>query len=327
MTRGDPSRRCGGRRSRPRHLAEELTAAGHRVGPRTVAKLLTEAGYSLQANAKTHRGQAHILIGTRSSATSTIRCEEYLRRGDPVISVDTKKKELVGQLQERWGRSGNRPASPSGSTSTTSPTKTWARPCPYGVYDLAAEHRLGQRGHDARHRRVRRRRRSAAGGKRSAGPPTRTPKRLLITADCGGSNGYQGPTVENRARRLGRRDRPGHHGLPLAAGHQQVEQDRTPAVQPHHHELARPTADQPTRSSSNIIAATNPYRPEGPARNWTRRTTRKASGSATNRWRHHRCTDTTSTATGTTRCDPNNVHEIYALIHSGNLPVGFHYGK
>jgi hypothetical protein len=76
-------------------LTDELTAAGHRVGPDTVAKLLKENGFSLQANAKTPRGQP--ALGPRRTVLLPQRPGRRAPdAGQPVISMDTKKKELVG---------------------------------------------------------------------------------------------------------------------------------------------------------------------------------------------------------------------------------------
>ena len=82
---------------------------------------------------------------------------------------------------------------------------------------------------------------------RRDGPPvlSRRPKRLLITADGGGSNGSRVPAVEGGAAAVGR-SRPGwDRGVPLPAGDEQVEQDRAPDVLPHHRELAGPAAGEP----------------------------------------------------------------------------------
>ena len=79
----------------------------------------------------------------------------------------------------------------SSSTRTTSPTRNWARPIPYGVYDVATNEGWCQRRDLRRHRAVRGRERSARGGSISAASATRTPTTLTITADGGGSNSYR----------------------------------------------------------------------------------------------------------------------------------------
>jgi hypothetical protein len=79
-------------------LAEELQARNHPVTDRTVAALLKSAGYSLQANRKTQEGASH---PDRNAQFEYInqRVDVFQKRSDPVISVDTKKKELVGEFK------------------------------------------------------------------------------------------------------------------------------------------------------------------------------------------------------------------------------------
>ena len=129
VTRGDPESSLRWTSKSTRVLAEELRGRGHRVGPRTVAKLLKAAGYSLQATRKTHEGGTHPDRDSQFGYLSD-QVEEHLDAGAPVVSVDTKEKELVGQYKNGVGN-GNRPASPSRSTSTTSSART-ARPFPMG---------------------------------------------------------------------------------------------------------------------------------------------------------------------------------------------------
>ena len=148
--------------------------------------------------------------GTPSSATSTPQVRDHLAAGHPVISVDTKKKELVGEYKN-GGREYQPAGHPSGSTCTTSPTRHWARPS-RTASTTCRQHRLGRVGTDhdtsafavqpsplVAHRRQRR--------YPDAG-------RLLICADGGGSNGYRVRAVEDRTRRVRRRNRPHDHRLP-----------------------------------------------------------------------------------------------------------------
>ena len=102
---GTPSRRCAGR-PRVRKLAEELTAAGHPASPQKVGRLLEELGYSLQSNQKTHQGTVH---PDRNAQFEFINAhtEEFQAAGQPVISADTKKKELVRDFKN-GGRDGAR---------------------------------------------------------------------------------------------------------------------------------------------------------------------------------------------------------------------------
>jgi len=120
-----------------RRLAAELRAAGHRVGPDTVARLLHEQGFSLQANAKTIEGGQHPDRDAQFCYLND-QAGEHLAVADPVISVDTKKKELVGPYKNagsEW-RPGGDPE----------PVKVHdfidvelGKANPYGVYDLAAD--------------------------------------------------------------------------------------------------------------------------------------------------------------------------------------------
>ena len=94
-----------------RHLAGELTAAGHPVTGETVGKLLRANGFSLQANAKQVEGGGH---PDRDAQFTYLNAQAgaHQQAGEPVISVDTKKKELVGNYRN-GGREWPRPGSPS----------------------------------------------------------------------------------------------------------------------------------------------------------------------------------------------------------------------
>ena len=84
-------------------LATELAAAGHPVSERTVNRLLHELGYSLQANRKTVEGKQHADRDAQfKHINRRVRALQRLRQ--PVVSVDTKKKELVGAISQRWAR-------------------------------------------------------------------------------------------------------------------------------------------------------------------------------------------------------------------------------
>ena len=145
-----------------------------------------------------------------------------------MVSVDAKKKELVGEFKN-GGRQWRPRGEPARVSTHDFPDRKLGKAIPYGVYDLAANAGWVNVGtdHDTAAFAVESIRRwwNAAG--RGDYPAAR---RLLITADAGGSNGSPHPRVENRTRRAGRRDRAGDHGLPLPARHLQVEQDRAPAV-------------------------------------------------------------------------------------------------
>ena len=130
-----------------------------------------------------------IPTGTPSSATSTTG-RPTLAAGQPVISVDTKKKELVGEYTN-GGREWRPAGEPSRSTSTTSPTPRWGTRRTRTGSTTWPPTGLGVRGHRPRHRRVRGRDDPPLVEPDRPRPSTPTPTRLLITADGGGSNGYR----------------------------------------------------------------------------------------------------------------------------------------
>lgn len=108
-SRGDPMSPLRWTCKSTRRLAEELTAQGYAVGPTTVRHLLKAAGYSLQANRKTREGESH---PDRDAQFRYIngRVKAQQRRGQPAISVDTKKKETLGNLKnpgQTWRPKGN----------------------------------------------------------------------------------------------------------------------------------------------------------------------------------------------------------------------------
>ena len=126
--------------------------AGHAVSPDTVGRLLKEDGYSLQGNAKTVEGKQHPdRDGQFRLINELVR--EFQAAGEPVISVDTKKKELVGNY-----RNGGREWQPRGEPERVEVHDfkgELGRAVPYGVYDLTRQRRLGERRHRRRHRPVR----------------------------------------------------------------------------------------------------------------------------------------------------------------------------
>ena len=111
-------------------LAEELTRQAHPIGAWTVGALLRAAGYSLQSNRKTKEGATHPDRNAQFEHINTM-VKRLQQRGQPVISVDTKKKELVGQFKN-GGASGSPRANPRRWTCTTSRTRSWAKSFPTG---------------------------------------------------------------------------------------------------------------------------------------------------------------------------------------------------
>ena len=186
--RGDPMSPLRWTTKSTRTLAGELTRQGHRVGADTVSDLLREEGFSLQGNAKTIEGQRH---PDRDAQFRYINEQVKAHQGtaDPVISVDTKKKENVGEFKN-GGREWRPKGEPARVRTHDFPDEQLGKAIPYGVYDLAANAGWVNVGtdHDTAAFAVESIRRwwNAAG--RAAYPGAR---RLLITADAGGSNGYR----------------------------------------------------------------------------------------------------------------------------------------
>jgi len=185
-TRGDPESPLRWTCKSVRRLATELTHQGHRTSHRMVAVLLRQQGYSLQANRKTIEGTGH---PDRNAQFEHIagRVGAALRHGQPAISVDTKKKELVGNFKNagREWRAGGQPR-PVRVHDFVQPGL--GRAIPYGVYDLGANTGWVSVGidHDTAAFAVASIRHWWQAMGRRAYPHAR---RLLITADAGGSNG------------------------------------------------------------------------------------------------------------------------------------------
>jgi Rhodopirellula transposase DDE domain len=135
VTRGHPESPLRWTCKSTSKLAEELGRQGHPVTDRTVAALLKRAGYSLQANRKTKEGSSHPDRNAQFEYINrrVIACQ---RRHQPVVSVDTKKKELVGEFKnvgEEWQPKGR----PEEVKVHDFPDKKLGKAIPYGVYDLA----------------------------------------------------------------------------------------------------------------------------------------------------------------------------------------------
>ncbi|HMP74629.1 MAG TPA: ISAzo13 family transposase [Kiritimatiellia bacterium] len=186
LTRGDPETPLRWTCKSVRRLAEELTAQGHRVSRTVVGELLAAMGYSLQANAKTLEGGDH---PDRNAQFDHINraVQARLVQGKPVISVDTKKKELIGSFKNP-GRTWRPKGQPEAVRVHDFIDPALGRANPYGVYDLATDEGWVSVGtdHDTAAFAVQTIRRwwQAVG---QAAYPEATD--LMITADGGGSNG------------------------------------------------------------------------------------------------------------------------------------------
>ncbi len=136
LTRGDPESPLRWTCKSTRRLAEELTGLSHPVCPRMVAYLLGEAGYSLQANRKTREGSSH---PDRNAQFEYIneQVKKFRRSGQPAISVDTKKKELVGDFRN-VGKEYRPQGCPEPVRVHDFADKELGKAIPYGVYDIAS---------------------------------------------------------------------------------------------------------------------------------------------------------------------------------------------
>ena len=136
VTRGDPQSPLRWTCKSTRKLAEALCQQGHRIGYRTVAALLEQLGYSLQSNRKAKEGASHPDRNAQFQYISD-QVRRFQRRGQPVVSVDTKKKELVGDFKNA-GREYQPRGSPEEVRVHDFQDKELGKAIPYGVYDLTA---------------------------------------------------------------------------------------------------------------------------------------------------------------------------------------------
>ena len=134
--RGDPDSPLRWTCKGVRRLAAALRGQGFRIGRQTVTALLRELGYSLQANRKTREGSRHPDRDAQFEYIAA-RVRRFQRRGQPVISVDTKKKELVGDFKN-GGREWRAKGQPEEVRVHDFMDKRLGKAIPYGVYDLAA---------------------------------------------------------------------------------------------------------------------------------------------------------------------------------------------
>ena len=188
--RGDPQAALLWVSRSQRHLASQLAERGYRVDHTVVGRLLKDMGFSLQANAKTREGSQH---PDRNAQFEHINeCVGRFRRaGQPAISVDTRKKELIGDFRNA-GRELRAKGQPEEVRVHDFMIEVKGKAVPYGVYygvyDIAANEGWGGVGldHDTAAFAVESIRRWWHRMGRKRHPRA---KRLLITADCGGSNG------------------------------------------------------------------------------------------------------------------------------------------
>ena len=186
VTRGDPESPLRWTCKSVRKLAKELEVMGHKVSHALVASLLHEMGYSLQANRKTREGADHPDRNAQFEYINT-KVQKQVSKGNPVISVDTKKKELIGDFKNA-GREWHPQGCPDEVRVHDFMDKELGKAIPYGVYDLAKNEGWVSVGvdHDTAE--------FAVGTirtwwKKMGKPAYHEASNLLIIADGGGSNG------------------------------------------------------------------------------------------------------------------------------------------
>jgi transposase len=209
--RGDPESPLLWTTKSVKNLAGELTAAGHRCSPQTAWRLLHEQGFSTQANAKVTEGRRH---PDRDAQFRYIagQAKEHLAAGQPVISVDAKKKEQVGEYAQggaEWRPKGD----PVKVRDHSFDDGQGGHAIPYGVYDVGANTGFVNVGtdHNTAALAVESIRRWWALIGKDAYPQA---GRLLICCDAGGSNGWR-----NRAWKAGLADLAAQTGLQITVCH------------------------------------------------------------------------------------------------------------
>jgi Rhodopirellula transposase DDE domain len=200
-TRGDPMSPLRWCSKSTAHLADALRSQGFSISPPTVAALLKRAGYTLQRTRKTREGDDHPDRDAQFRRISEL-VKEYQARGEPVVSVDTKKKELVGDFAnagQEWQPQGQ----PELTRTHDFIDEDLGKVIPYGIYDLARNEGYVSVGvtHDTPEFAVAALRRWWAEVGRPTYPKAR---RLLITADCGGSNGHRVRAWKSELHRFAR---------------------------------------------------------------------------------------------------------------------------
>ncbi len=187
-TAGDPTSLLRWTHKSTRTIADELSKKGHNVSYATVRRRLHELGYSLQANLKNDEGPSP---KTRDEQFRYInkQVKKFIRRGDPIISVDTKKKEKVGKFKNP-GKTWHPKGQPDEVLVYDFPSLAEGKAIPYGAYDVERNEGFVNVGtsHETPEFAVESIRRWWRLDGRRHYPKA---KALLICADCGGGNGYR----------------------------------------------------------------------------------------------------------------------------------------
>jgi Rhodopirellula transposase DDE domain len=187
-TRGDPESPLRWTTKSTRHLAAELGGMGHSVSHDVVAKILHSLRYSLQGTRKKLEGSQHPDRDDQFRYINKL-AKEFLAAGDPVISIDTKKKELVGRFTQA-GREWHAQGRPVDVSTYDFPSEADGKAIPYGVYDLADNSAWVSVGidHDTSVFAVATIQKWWQSMGKEKYPHAR---RIFITADGGGSNGHR----------------------------------------------------------------------------------------------------------------------------------------
>jgi transposase len=199
LTRGDPTSPLRWTCKSRAKLAAALSQSGWSVSSTTVGRLLHELGYSLQSVRKSREGAEH---PDRNAQFEHINAtaEQFLAAGEPVISVDTKKKELVGDFRNA-GREWQPKGQPEQALVHDFPSDGLGKAIPYGVYDMARNEAWVSvgRDHDTPAFAVASIRQWWQMMGEKAYPEAQA---LFITADAGGSNGYRSRTWKHELQQL-----------------------------------------------------------------------------------------------------------------------------
>ncbi len=188
LTRGDPESSLRWTCKSTYNLSEALKAKGHKISQKSVYALLQKMGYSMQSNRKKMEGKQHPDRDEQFHFISA-KVNELQQRGQPVISVDAKKKENIG-LYKNEGKEWSMQGQPTIVNTYDFPDKEKGKACPYGIYDMTRNEGWVNIGisRDTAEFAVESIRRWWSGMGFHRYPKA---TELLITADGGGSNGYR----------------------------------------------------------------------------------------------------------------------------------------
>ena len=243
-TLGDPMRPLIWVSKSMEKLAAALTEMGHPISADTVRKELVKLGFSRQSNRKADEGSQH---PDRNAQFEHINAKVVAAQAQqqPVISVDTKKKELIGNFKN--GGTDYRPkGDPQRVNVHDFEDKKLGKVVPYGVYDVTANAGFVSVGITS----------DTAEFAVAVDPLLARTHGTTALSEGARADDHGGlrrlewcarAALEGRTAKARRRDRARHPRPPLSAGHVEVEQDRAPAVLPHHAELARPAAHRSSR--------------------------------------------------------------------------------